>query len=343
MRFVCTILLCLQGWLFAVQTDFDVAVVGTSPTSMLEALYHIYRNEKVLIIEADQKCGGAWKSIDICGIAHADMGCHLIGSDQRLKEFFEVYFGCKFICLEHRAPVNGDSHVRCPNGFYFSGGCHELISKLESAVNAKSNGVILHRKLESIFIDDAKKFIELSFGDQRYTTSKLIITAVSSFRVDNPNFTNKNAAPNNYNHLYMLVEDPTPPLFTYQGSIAPGMSRAMNLTLFLEMPEPNLQLIVVQTHGKADIADAQQFIDAFKKKGLLTQNAKIIDTDVYIYKQTHMNTSAIIRLGGSMIEQIDTSSFSGMTRYIEKWKGAIPPLQERGREKGRRKGFVPSH
>ena len=37
MRFVLTIFLFLQGWLFAVQTDFDIAVVGTSPTSMLEA------------------------------------------------------------------------------------------------------------------------------------------------------------------------------------------------------------------------------------------------------------------------------------------------------------------
>ena len=68
MRIVLIIFFFLKGLAFAVQTDYDVAVIGTSPTSMLEAIYHLSKGERVLILEADEKCGGAWKSIDICGI-----------------------------------------------------------------------------------------------------------------------------------------------------------------------------------------------------------------------------------------------------------------------------------
>jgi len=139
MRLVLTIVFFLKGFLFAVQTDYDVAVVGTSPISMLEAIYHIAKNERVLILEADEKCGGAWKSIDICGITHADLGCHLIGTDNRLKEFFKQYFGCKFICLEHPDQEALETHNRCANGYYFSEGCYELISHLQRYIESKNN------------------------------------------------------------------------------------------------------------------------------------------------------------------------------------------------------------
>ncbi|MBS0605127.1 MAG: NAD(P)/FAD-dependent oxidoreductase [Verrucomicrobia bacterium] len=329
MRFILTIALFLQGWLFAAQTDFDIAVVGTSPTSMLEAIYHIYRNERVLILEADDRCGGAWKSVDICGVAHADLGCHLIGSDQRLKEFFENYFGCRFICLEHSSEEAVGTHARCPNGYYFSGGCHELITKLKRAIDARGNGVILNQRLESIYIDQAHGYVELSLGNVRYKTSKLIITPVSSFRVENPNFSNQEYPKHHYNHLYMLVEDPTPSRFTYLNGIAPGMSRAMNLTPFLEMPRDGLQLIVVQTHGKCDAHEMHKFLEAFKGKGLLTPQAQIVASDSFVYYQTYMNTSNVVQIGGPLVEMLDTSSFAGMVRYIEKWKAAIPLLKDR--------------
>ena len=63
MRFLTSIFLFFQVALFGIQTDFDVAVVGTSPISMLEAIYHLARNERVLIIEADERCGGHGKAL----------------------------------------------------------------------------------------------------------------------------------------------------------------------------------------------------------------------------------------------------------------------------------------
>lgn len=326
MRFIFTLLLFFQGWLCAVQTDFDVTIVGTSPVSMLEAIYHIAKNERVLVLEADARCGGAWKSIDICGVSNADLGCHVIGSDTKMKEFFEKYFGCRFICLDHPYEEADDSHQRCSTGFYFSGGCYELISCLEAFIRSHANAFLLKKRLESIFIDSDQRCITLRLEDAHYTTGKLILTSAIFFRVDNASFSNVNLSTHAYPHLYMLVEDPTPVRFTYVNNI-PGASRAMNLTPFLQMAQSNLQLIAVQTHTANEIGKAQEYLDAFKAKNLLTANARIIAVDTYTYNQGHMNMSSVQRLGGPMIELLDSSSFAGMGKYLDKWRGALVPIQ----------------
>ncbi len=325
----CTLIffLFLQGWVFSVQTDYDAAVVGTSPISMLEAFYHLSKGEKVLILESDEVCGGAWKSIDICGIEHVDLGCHLIGSDSRLKEFFESYFGCKFLCLQHPQQLANEVHERCANGYYFSQGCFELISHLEAAIKALPNAMLFHKKLESIFIDLERESIELSFGGSRCSAAKLILTPSSQFRVENPSFANQEPRGHLYPHLYLLVEDDVPASFTYLNGITKGMSRAMNLTSFLKFPKDNLQMIVIQTHSKNELEDAERFFKAFVDQRYLSSNARIVISDHYCYHQSYMNVSGVSQLGGELVEVLDTSSFYGMVRYLEKWKSAMMPLQ----------------
>lgn len=293
---------------------------------MLEAIYHISDNKKVLVLEADDRCGGAWKSIDICGIHHADLGCHFIGSDNRLKEFFETYFGCAFICLDHPYQPMDSSHARCGSGFYFSKGCYELIAQLEKTIASRQNALLLNKKLQSIFIDTTQRYIELNLGDARYTAAKLILTTASYFRVDNPTFYNADPPKHTYNHLYMLVEDPTPSSFTYLNGICGGMSRAMNLTPFLQMPSGNLQMIAVQTFGPGDPGEPGRFLEAFKSKGYLNKDARLIATDSYAYHQTMMNVTSVQRLGGGLVEILDSSSFAGMIRYVDKWKSRMVPL-----------------
>lgn len=331
MRLALLVLLCLKGWLFAVQTDYDVAVVGTSPISMLEAIYHISKDERVLILEADEKCGGAWKSIDICGIANVDLGCHLIGNDPHVKDFFERYFGCRFICLTHPDQEAVNVHTQCGYGYYFSEGCYELISRLEAAIQSRSNAVLIHQKLESIFIDSARENIELSFGDMRYTTAKLILTSSSQFRVEHPSFTNPPARAHLYPHLYLLVEDEAPACFTYLNGIVSGMSRAMNLTPFVKLPSNNLQLIVIQTSGKNELSNVQKFFKAFIDQNYLSPTAKIVASDTYSYQQSSINTAAISHLGGKLVEILDAASFSGMIKYLDKWKSTMKPLEEQSR------------
>jgi hypothetical protein len=218
-------------------------------------------------------------------------------------------------------------HDQCPNGYYFSQGCYELISRLEEAIKSRPNAALLHHRLESIFIDSSKESVELSFGGGRSSTSKLILSPASQFRVENPSYVNQEARGHIYPHLYLLIEDAAPANFTYLNGITRGMSRGMNLTPFLKFLSENLQLIVIQTHLKTDLEDAERFFRALIDQGYLSSNAKIVTTDRYFYSQSHMNVSAVSQLGGKLVEVLDTSSFSGMVRYLEKWKSAMMPLQ----------------
>lgn len=325
MRFFLSILILCQGSLYAVEADFDVAIVGTSPVSLLEAIYHVYSNERVLIIEADEVLGGAWKSIDVCGIAHVDLGCHLIGSDQKLKTFFETYFGCDFVCLDHFMERMDPNHARCSNGYYFSGGCHELISKLSSVIDGCDNAVLVQNRLESVFFDLERGCVDLKMSGLHLTVKKLIVTPASQFHVDHPGFDNARSSRHKIDHLYVLLEEEGPVRFTYQNGITSGMFRAMNLTPFLEMSEGNTQLIVIQTNGNAGVGDLDRFLDALKSKGLLTEKARALTVDTYSYSQSLVNTIAMKEVGGPLIEVLDSSSFSGMSRYLDKWTSVLRP------------------
>ena len=324
MRFLTSIFLFFQVALFGIQTDFDVAVVGTSPISMLEAIYHLARNERVLIIEADERCGGAWKSINVCGVA-ADLGCHQIGSDRKIKEFFEKYFGCRFICLDHPDHEAEDAHAHCSKGFYFSGGCQELISHLTEKLHSYSNVQMIHQNLNSVFVDTVNGFVELSIGGIRYTTEKLKITSKSHFCVNNPGFINNDFSTRYYHHLYILAEDTAPYSFTYLPGMVAGVSRIMNLTPFLQLPSENLQLIVFQVNAEKHLHEMQQFFEILKVRGLLTAEAKILDSATYTYHQSCMNISMLQNLAGSLVEVLDTSSFGCMVRQLEKWQSVLSP------------------
>lgn len=326
MRWVFFIFLSFHGWLFAVTTDFDVAVVGTSPISMLEAIYHLKCNQRVLIIEEESRLGGAWKSVDICGIANADLGCHLIGSDIRVKEFLDKYFDCRFVCLEHPTQEATLKHQGCSNGFYFSGGCHELVSRLEKIIESSPNAMLLHQPLKSIFIDTERNCVELNCDAMHFSVGRLIMTPASAFHIENPTFVNNERPKHHYYHLYMLVEDLKPVSFTYLNGIITGMSRAMNLTPFLHMPDPNLQLIVVQTYRDTHFNEGPKFLEAFKNKQLLSENARILMTEHYVYDQSLMNVSQVKKIGGPLIEILDSSSFMSMAKYFDKWKSVMTPV-----------------
>src|SRR5690348_8271346 len=108
--------------------DFDVVVVGTSPIPLIEALYHSHCGKRVLIIENASVCGGAWKSIEACGIFPVDLGCHTLGNDKKILHFLEEYIGCKMVSMDNpHLPFDAKNS---PNGYYPSGGCYEIIHNL---------------------------------------------------------------------------------------------------------------------------------------------------------------------------------------------------------------------
>ncbi|HSW87366.1 MAG TPA: hypothetical protein VLG49_07720 [Rhabdochlamydiaceae bacterium] len=333
MRIILSFLLFCQIGVFATVTDYDCIVVGTSPFSMLEALYQHYSGKRVLMIDEADTYGGAWKSINICGIAHADMGCHEIGCQQEIKEFLQDYVGCKLLSLDNPHQLYQEPAPPYSKGFYPSEGCYELIGNLKKLVKAANLDVLLQHRINSIRLDGDTGIAEVKAQDRCFTTPKIIVTPCSKLYVENfPDAElNKNPCANKHFHLYLLVEDPSIPRFTYEDSIVEGASRGANLTWYLGLEGTGMQLIVIQARDEKNLAHGEGYLEALKEKKYLDPTARILRMETYIYEQCHINPTSIEELGTtaqSIFDIMDTWNLGRMCDYIGKWKEVLRPFNE---------------
>ncbi len=305
--------------------DYDCVVVGTSPFSLFEALYRAHSGDKVLILEAASECGGAWKSINICGIENADLGCHQIGHDVNLKKFLEDYAGCKLVSLDNPLlPYKEPSSS--PNGYYFSRGCFELVDHLLRLLEKTSAQLLLDSPLESILIDPSQTFLTITTNGNRYTASKMILTPMSAFAIEGKK--QESNSKSKFYHLYMLIQDPTPPKFCYHGSVSRGTTRMMNLTHLVGLTDTGRQLLVFQTYNDHYFKEGETILNDLKMKNLVDASAYILNSEPHIFEQNQSQYHFISRLNGveqKLFEVINTGHFQSLTTYISKWKTALHP------------------
>lgn len=322
MRFI--LLILLQISVFA--ADFDCVVIGSSPFSLFEALYQCHSGKKVLILEESSECGGAWKGVNVCGIMHADLGCHQVGHDAQLKTFLEEYAGCKIVSMDN--PLVPFEAAKSPNGWYFSKGCYELIDNLLRLIAATDIVLLTEHKAENVVIDAANKIATVKTRGKSYTTNKLIVTPMSCVTL-NPTSAPQQYGKSKYYHLYLLVQDPTPPKFSYQGGVATGVSRMMNLTHFVGLTGTGRHLIVVQTHSEQSLMNGQVFLDALKKSKLVDPSAYILKSEPYIYEAGSFHQGLISQMGAQgIIEVLQTGHFQSLSTYVPKWKQVLRPFNQ---------------
>ncbi len=319
MRFI--LLVLLQFCLFA--ADFDCILVGTSPFSLFEALYQCHSGKKVLILEESPLCGGAWKSISICGIPHADLGCHEVGNDASLKAFLEEYAGCKIVSMDN--PLMPFENGKSTNGYYFSQGCFELIDHLLKLIAATDIVLLNNSKVEKVTVDTVQNMAWVQTATRTFSTPKLIVTPMSCFPV-NPSSAPQNYAKSKYYHLYLLIQDPTPPRFSYQGNSILGVSRLVNLTHFVGLTGTGRQLIVIQMHNEQGLSQAQTYLDKLKESKLVDPSAYILTTEPYIYEAGTFHQGLISQMGAqNIIEMLQTGHFRSLSNYVPKWKTVLKP------------------
>jgi hypothetical protein len=319
----------LLAWSMA--TDFDCVVVGSSPISLLEALYQAHLGKKVLILEEAKECGGAWKSISICGVEHADLGCHQIGNDPKLEKFLEDFVGCRLVSLDNA--LKPYAAAKTNRGFYPAHGCFELIDNLQKLLAATDVVLLLSHKLESVYIDTERKFVEVQTKGGRFTTAKVITTPCTAITVENIFHANQKptSLTTKYFHLYLLINDPSPQRFTYKEPFITGVSRATNLTAFSNLCDSGTQLIVLQMYDEQNLKKGEHYLSELKKMNLVDPACKILCAESYIYEQSRSNLSSIQQLSptaSALFEQLNTSHINSMGTYITKWKGALKPWKE---------------
>jgi hypothetical protein len=217
---------------------------------------------------------------------------------------------------------------KSPNGWYFSHGCYELIENLLKLISMTDIVLLTEQKAENVVVDAAQKIATVKTKEKSYTTRKLIVTPMSCITL-NPASSPQNYNKSKYFHLYMLIQDPTPPKFSYQGGIAAGVSRMMNLTHFVGLTETGRHLIVVQTHSEQALANGQVFLDALKKGKWLDASAYILKSEPYIYETGAFHQGLIAQIGAQgIIELLQTGHFQTLSTYVPKWKQALKPINQ---------------
>lgn len=325
MRLLLLCLWCLA--LFGVETDFDEIVVGTTPILMFEAIYKRCEGRRVLVVEQAAECGGAWKSVTICGIPHVDLGCHEFGKNPQIRQFLEKYAGCQLIC---NAPLSCQS----PDNFEFypAGGCYELIRNLEYLLQREGVIVWLNHKLESVYLDSDREIAEVRINGMRYTTKKLVLSSCSEIQFENPIARDMyQSRTQTYPHLYLLIEDPTLPRFTYKNLGTNGASRAMNVTPFVGLEGTGRQLIAFQVYSENYLDLADRYLEDLKIQRLIDPQARIVCQQKYTYRQVIFNRNILHLLGESankVFEFIDAGNISHLAHHIDRWTRLMKPWKE---------------
>jgi hypothetical protein len=217
--------------------------------------------------------------------------------------------------------------------FYPAEGCYELTRNLQRLMEHHGVVFLLSSKLESAFVDLNREIVEVKINGMRYTTPKLVVTTNSDIIFENPELQNTPPRrPHTYFHVGMLIEDPTPPRFTYKNLRKSGASRATNYTCYCEeLQGTGKQLITVQVHGEKNLDNVPQFLEDLKNQKLIDETAKLLQTENYIYNQVAFNQTGLHKLGPKakeLVEIINTGHITILVHSIDKWKKVMRPWKE---------------
>jgi hypothetical protein len=229
------------------------------------------------------------------------------------------------------------------NGYYFSEGSYELIEHLLKLIEMTDIELWLSHRLESVYVDPHQQRAFIKTNGKELSVSKIIIPIYSDIKIENhPTLplAKQGEIKSRYQHLYLLIEDPLPPSFTYSGGIGLGISRMMNLTHLVHLTETGKQLIVLQCFGKLSDETALSFLELLKTHHFLSPSAQLLSSDSFIYEQYYANQDWIQETpnASALFEILQSSHIINLSRYLSKWKEVLKPYEEASSKKNNKDG-----
>lgn len=315
--------LCVGFLLFCklFAADYDCIVIGTSPFSLLEAYYHSQKGEKVLVVDKDEVIGGVWRTVEVLGVSHAELGCHWIHRNQKVLDFLSNKVGC---ALEEATIYRYDSHDANTSslGYYLTHGCFSLIQGLMDLIHTTDIELRLGVKANAVIYDTTSERIGVNIDGKFMETGHVVVTSHSSVsfaidgRVSMP-------STNTYEHIYLLVEDPSDPKFGYMVGFSDikEITRAMNMTRFIPSMPLNKQLIALQMNPKIPAKHPEAYVSCLIKKGWLAPDATLSDFVTLSFEQGRLPEEDVIPK--SKITKLQAVILQRMSEYIDRWEEAF--------------------
>lgn len=306
----------LDDWKEQSISECDVAVVGTSPIPVMDAIYYCLRGRKVVLLEKRATPGGAWGGTSVCGIDDVDIGSHDKCIDRLNAQFLKKYFDIE--CID----IKGDGYHFLPKG-----GCAQMTKRLIAI--AQNAGVVLkmHCQLESVQIKDDGCLLEYTdlthLQSFRMRAKKVVKPSFTAFKIlqHGPlvSLTNQLFRKN---HLYFIVEDGSCSQNYFLEDVElGGCSRISNLTRFVPLQGANQRMFVAELEESASFFHAisadtikmlcGKVVGQLKKLGYLSSEAEMIAWDgrefTYQYCKPALKKA-------DQFEQIDTFLIEDMQR-----------------------------
>jgi len=192
--------------------QFDVAIIGSGPISLFEAIHQAQQGKSVAIIEEKDNLGGAWTSVEYEPGHRYEIGCHIWDINKEAYRFVEEYLGEKLKPLNPPAtaiwrnikmPYDWKNNVialrfllekptqifsskrkfrmrvMARNYYYPKGGSEILIKNLLSDVKRLNISVMKGSTVRSVQIDEAE--INLVLDGYGISVKELMCTSFSNF------------------------------------------------------------------------------------------------------------------------------------------------------------------
>ncbi|MCH2223603.1 MAG: hypothetical protein MK066_02455 [Crocinitomicaceae bacterium] len=83
----------LNGYFYAVEKEYDVIIIGTSPLAIAEAVYQKTQGKSVLNIDQHDEVGGAWTTIKYDNLPEIEIGCHIWEIQKETTDFLQRFYG----------------------------------------------------------------------------------------------------------------------------------------------------------------------------------------------------------------------------------------------------------
>jgi len=296
---------------------YDVALIGTSPVFMLEALYQSKSGKSVLMIDNSSEIGGAWKSLNLFGISNIENAVHYLLEDKKCAQFLEnklhlslrrtkgkvriiQFFGI-ILKLKYDSILSRllgiffqnntfpekllliKSSLKKKRSLYLKKGSHDLVSRLAKLIKKNNINVLLKNEINLIDLSK-KSIILLRTKNNIITVDNLFISNGSflptiKFKNNTLNVENK-YKPRPAMHILLYDTKITHKECIFENDTL--IKYVHDITHYSDLKDKKrygkrVLVFALKTHIKYSDKLPQELIKKLIKVGILSTKAKIID------------------------------------------------------------------
>ena len=164
-------------------SSFDVAIIGSSPVLMIEAICQSYQNKRVVIIERRSRLGGAWYTKKLWDSVTVEVGCHYIERSSDTYSFITNVFGIELEkeprhLVWHNTSITGEDigNSLSPDTTY--------MRKLRSASQKIVTGRLFSRNLWNVLLAFKHRDVAATVqGAKDYMTARPYLYPTGGFQI----------------------------------------------------------------------------------------------------------------------------------------------------------------